>query len=275
MPAFPIIGRISAISLLVILQAASHAQPAVAVPQFPESSLAAASPVDAPFDTSVQPSPPAPTAEQRADSLMVQQRYQAAIDAYSNVKPPTASSWNKMGIAYQMLFDPTNATRCYKESLKIDPNHSGTFNNLATLEDSRKNFAAAERFYRQALKIDPNSARTLKNLGTNLTLQHRYSESAEMYSRALVLDPHILDPHTEGKYSGPTAGALAPIKVRGEESYLSARTCARAGLSDCAIAQLRKAFNEGFATTKQVATDEDFEALRQTPEFVRLLAEQQ
>ena len=201
---------------------------------------------------------------------MVQQRYQAAIYAYSKVNPPTASSWNKMGIAYQMLFDTKNATRCYKEALKIDPNHSGAFNNLATIEDSRKNFVAAERLYRQALKIEPRSARTLKNLGTNLTLQHRYSESAEMYSRALALDPHILD-----KPSGPTAEARVPIKDRGQESYLSARTCARAGLKDCALAQLRKAFNEGFATAKQVATDEDFEALRQTPEFARLLAEQQ
>jgi len=270
MPALSFICRISAISLLVTLQAAPHAQRALAAPEPPDSSLAAASPVNAPFDTSVQASPPAPTAEQRGDSLMVQQQYQAAIDAYSKVERPSASSWNKMGIAYQMLFDTKNAMRCYKESLKIDPNHSGTFNNLATLEDSRKNFAAAERLYRQALKIDPNSARTLKNLGTNLTLQHRYSESAEMYSRALALDPHILD-----KSSGPTAGARVSIKDRGQESYLSARTCARAGLNDCAIAQLRKAFDEGFATTKQVAADEDFEALRQTPEFERLLAEQQ
>ena len=91
-----------------------------------------------------------------------------------------------------------------------------------------------------------------------------------MYSRALALDAHIMD-----KFQGPTAEAHVPIKVRGEASYVSARTCARAGLNDCAIAQLRKSFNEGFATTKQVANDEDFESLRQTPEFERLLAEQE
>jgi tetratricopeptide (TPR) repeat protein len=270
MPALTFIGRLSALSLLVVFPAAPHAQPAVAASQPPHSNLAAAAPASAPFDTPVPASPPAATAQQEADLLMVHQRYQAAIEAYSKIEQPSAAVWNRMGIAYQMLFDTKNATRCYKESLKIDPNHSGALNNLATLEDSRKNFAAAERLYRQALKINPNSARTLKNLGTNLALQHRYSESSEVYSQALALDPQIMD-----KFSGPTAEARAPLRDRGQANYLSARTCARAGLNACAIEHLRHAFDEGYATTKQVANDEDFEGLRGKPEFERLLAEQQ
>jgi tetratricopeptide (TPR) repeat protein len=270
MPVLTFFDRISAISLLVVIQAATHAQPAVPAPQPSDSSFASAALANAPFSASVKASPPAATAEHEGDSLMAHQRYQAALVTYQKVEQPSATVWNKMGIAYQMLFDTKNAARCYKESLKIDPNHSGAINNLATLEDARKNFAAAERLYRQALQIDPGSARTFKNLGTNLTMQHRYNESAEAYSRALALDPHIMD-----KYSGPTAEARVPIKVRGEASYVSAQSCARAGLSDCAISQLRKSFDEGFATKKEVANCQDFEAMRQTPEFVRLLAEQQ
>jgi tetratricopeptide (TPR) repeat protein len=270
MPALTLFGRIAAISLLVALQAAIHAQPAVAAPQPSDSSIAAAAPANAPFSATIQAAPPSPTDEQEGDFLILRQQYQAALEAYQKIEHPSATLWNKMGIAYQMLFDTKNATRCYKESLKIDPNHSGALNNLATLEDARKNYAAAERLYRQALKINPSSTRTLKNLGTNLTLQHRYSESAEAYSQALALDPHILD-----KFSGPTAEARVPIKDRGQASYLSARSCARAGLNDCAIAQLRNAFDEGSATTKQVASENDFVALRGTPEFERLLAEQQ
>jgi tetratricopeptide (TPR) repeat protein len=270
MPALTLFGRISALSLLAAIQAAPHAQPAVPAPQPSDSSFASTASANAPFSATVQASPPGATAEQEGDSLILHQRYQAALEAYSKVEHPSATLWNKMGIAYQMLLDEKNATRCYKESLKIDPNHSGAINNLATLEDARKNYAAAERLYRQALKINPSSARTLKNLGTNLAMQRRYSASSEAYSEALALDPHILD-----KFSGPTAEARVPIKVRGEASYLSARSCARAGLNDCAIAQLRKAFDEGSATTKQVADDKDFEALRGTPEYERLLAEQQ
>ncbi|MGP8250439.1 MAG: TPR end-of-group domain-containing protein [Terracidiphilus sp.] len=270
MPALNLIGRISAISLLVALPAAPHAQPAVAAPQPSQSSVAATASANAPFGAAVQAPPPAPTVEQRGDFLIVHQRYQAALDAYSSVEQPSASLWNKMGIAYHMLFESKNAARCYKESLKLDPEYPGALNNLATIDDANRDFSAAERLYRRALKVNPNSARILKNLGTNLMMQHRYSESSDAYAQALALDLHIFDGHL-----GPTTETQVSIKVRGEASYLSARSCARAGLTDCAIEHLRQAFDEGFATKKQVANDNDFEALRQTPEFERLLAEQQ
>jgi tetratricopeptide (TPR) repeat protein len=269
MPALTLFGRMSAISLLLAIPAAVHTQAAAAAPQSSDSNLAAATPANAPFDTSVQAPPAAQTDEEKGDLLMAHQQYQAALDAYSRVQQQSASLWNKMGIAHQMMFDPKGAIRCYKESLKIDPAYSSALNNLATLDDARRDFIAAERLYRQALKINPGSARTLRNLGTNLAMQHRYSETVEAYSQALALDPHILE------NSGPTAEDRVSIKDRGEESYLSARTCARAGLSDCAIAQLRKAFDEGSVTKKQVDNDKDFVVLRGTPEFDRLLAEQE
>ncbi|MFZ0303887.1 MAG: tetratricopeptide repeat protein [Terracidiphilus sp.] len=200
---------------------------------------------------------------------MEQQRYQAALVAYSKVGQPSAAVWNKMGIAHQLLFDPKNANRCYKQSLKLDPEHAETLNNLATLADASKDFSAAERLYRKALSIEPDAARIFKNLGTNLLMQHRYSESSDAYSQALALDPNILD-----VYAGPTVEAAVSTRDRGEESYLWARNCARAGLNDCAIANLRHAFDEGSATTKQVANDKDFVPLRQTPAFERLLAQQ-
>ena len=62
-----------------------------------------------------------PTAEQLGDSLAARQRYQAAIAAYSKAPEMTAPIWNKMGIAYQMMFNSKDATRCYKQSLLLDP----------------------------------------------------------------------------------------------------------------------------------------------------------
>ncbi len=270
MPAFTLFGQISAISLLVAIPAALHTQTATAASQSSDSSMVGAAPANASVDVSAQAPASARIEEQEGDLLMVHQRYQAALAAYSKVEQSSTSLWNKMGIAHQMMFDPKGAIHCYKEALKIDPGNAHALNNLATLDDARRDFIAAERLYRQALKINPGSARTLRNLGTNLTMQHRYSESAEAYAQALALDSHILDQN-----SGPTAEDRVSIKDRGEESYLSARTCARAGLSDCAIAQLRKAFDEGSVTKKQVDNDKDFIALRGTPEFERLLAGQE
>jgi tetratricopeptide (TPR) repeat protein len=201
---------------------------------------------------------------------MLQQRYQAAFEVYSKIAQPSAAVWNKMGIASQMLFNPKNAARCYKQALKLDPNEYGALNNLATIEDTLQNFSAAERLYRRALKVEPGSARVFKNLGTNLLMQHKYSESSEAYAKALALNPRIFD-----SYSGPTIEARVPVKLRGDESYLWARTCAHAGLNECAITQLRRAFDEGSATTRQVENDKDFEGVRQTHDYQRLLAEQQ
>jgi len=201
---------------------------------------------------------------------MMEGRYQAALEAYSKIAQPSAAVWNIMGVASQLLFDPKNAVRCYKQALKLEPNEYGALNNLATLEAAEQNFSGADRLYRRALKVQPGSARIYKNLGTNLLMQHRYSESSEAYAKALALDPHIFD-----SPSGPTIEARVSTKDRGEESYLWARNCARAGLNDCAVAQLRRAFDEGSATSKQVANEKDFEAVRQTHDYERLVAEEQ
>jgi tetratricopeptide (TPR) repeat protein len=199
---------------------------------------------------------------------MLHIQYQAALDAYSNVSQPSAAVWNKMGIANQMLFDANNAARCYKESLKIDPENSGALNNLATILDAHRDLSSAERLYRKALQVNPGSAQIFKNLGTNLLLQHKYDESSDAYAQALSLDPHIFDLNRGLTIENPVS-----VRDHSAENYLKARSCARAGLNDCAIVHLRRAFDEGSATRKKVAKDSDFEALRQTPEYERLLAE--
>jgi len=49
------------------------------------------------------PSPP-PTHEELGDTLSVHRRYQAAIEEYGKATS-SAAVWNKMGIAYQMMFN--------------------------------------------------------------------------------------------------------------------------------------------------------------------------
>ncbi len=140
-----------------------------------------------------QPSPGRlPQPEQLGDSLVGHQRYQAAIAAYSKAPEMTAAIWNKMGIAYQMLFNAKDATRCYKESLKLDPTNAQVMNNLATVYASLKQYGQADRMYRKALKLDPKSAIVLKNYGTNLLAEHKYNRGWEAYQQALAIDPRDL-----------------------------------------------------------------------------------
>jgi len=266
------LGRVTAIAFFVALPAVWLGQPVITTPSptpeaRPPESIAAA-PVNVLSGVSVEVSPPVTPDEQQGDAYYVHRQYQAAIEAFSRIEKPSASVWNRMGIAYEMLFDQKDAIRCYKECLKLDPDNPHALNNLATLADNQKDFATAERLHRKAVEVSPRSARLIMNLGTNLLLQHKYQESSDAYAQALAIDPHIFD-----RDHGPTTGAPATERDSGELSYIKARSCARAGLTDCAVDHLRKAFDEGFATKKQVGKESDFGTLRGVPEFERLLAE--
>jgi tetratricopeptide (TPR) repeat protein len=208
--------------------------------------------------------------EELGDLYRVRQRYQAAIQAYQRIEHPTASVWNKIGIAYQQMFALKEAERCYKQALKLDLDNPKVLNNLATVQDQMKDFATAEKNYRRAIELNPTSALLYKNLGTNLLMQHEYEKGDEAYKKAVSLDPKIFDEHF-----GPKVNDPAPETERGTAAYFKARICARAGLNDCAINYLIKAFNEGSATVKKVTEEADFARLQGTPALTRLLARQQ
>jgi len=223
----------------------------------------------APPPASAAPAQTPPTPEQLGDSLVGHQRYQAAIAAYSKAPEMTADIWNKMGIAYQMLFNSKDATRCYKESLKLDPTNSQVMNNLGTVYASLKMYGQADRMYRKALKLDPKSAIILKNYGTNLLAEHKYNRGWEAYQQALAIDPQIFADH-----NGPSVQNPSNVQERGAVNYYMAAGCARAGYTDCAVQYLRMALDEGFTTRKKIEADSQFASLRDNPAFKQLLAEQ-
>lgn len=259
-----------AVALFVACTALQHAQPAVTPAQsLAADSTATALPSGLRPRALVDPALPAPSLEQRGDILEMSRQYQAAVQAYAQIQQPSATVWNKMGIAYQMLFDLQDAARCYKESLKLDPDNSHALNDLATVEDSLKDFSSAEHYYKQALRLNPRSALYLKNLGTNLLMQHEYGRGSDAYAQALAIDPHIFDTH-----SGPSIEFPGPVQEHGTASYFKARSCARAGLTGCAVVYLRRAFDEGGATLQKVANENDFESMRGMPEFEHILGEQ-
>ncbi len=215
------------------------------------------------------PPQPPPTPEQIGDSLVAHQRYQAAVAAYSKSPQMTATLWNKMGIAYQMMLNDRDATRCYKESLKLDPDNAQVLNNLGTVYASQKFFGQADRMYRKAIKLDPKSAIALKNYGTNLLAEHKYNRGWEAYQQALAIDPQIFSDH-----DGPTVENPSNVRERGAMNYYMAAGCARAGYSDCALQYLRMALDEGFTTRKKIEADSQFASLRSNPAFKQLLSEQ-
>lgn len=211
-----------------------------------------------------------PTPEAVGDSLMAHHRYQAAIAAYKQAPKNSASAWNKMGIAYQMLFNLPDAIRCYEESLKLDPKNANVLNNLGTVYDSQKEYKTAVKMYHKALKIEPKSSLVLKNLGTDLLAQHQYKKGWEAYKTALAMDPEIFDHN-----SGPRVENPASVQDRGAMNYYMAKGCVRAGENERAIQYLRMALNEGFTNPKKIEADVEFAGLHGLPAFDQLMAEQQ
>jgi tetratricopeptide (TPR) repeat protein len=200
---------------------------------------------------------------------MGHQRYQAAIEAFKKAPPDSASALNKMGIAYQMMYNTDEATRCYQASLKINPRNASVLNNLGTVYDSLKQYGTAIRMYRKALKLDPKSALIEKNLGTSLLAQHNYKKGWAAYQQALVLDPQIFQSVASLKVDNPSS-----VQERGAMNYYMAKGCVRAGMNDQAIEYLRMALNEGFTSPKKIVADSEFASLRGVPAFNQLLAAQ-
>ena len=251
----------AALAALAITTQAFAASSFQAPPQTaPPSPIAQAATVQAQFQ---------PTPEDIGDSMIAHQRYQAAIEAYKKVPRTSADVWNKMGIAYQMMFNLVDAARCYQASLKLDPRNAHVLNNLGTVFDSQKDYGASERFYRKALKYDPKSALILKNLGTTLLTEHKYNKGWEVYQAALALDPTIFENNANPKVENP-----ASAQQRGALNYYMARGCARVGQNECAIEYLRMALNEGFTSPQKIVADNNFAILRGVPAFEQLLASQ-
>ena len=207
--------------------------------------------------------------EQMGDALAAHQRYQAAIEAYKNSFPQSAAVWNKMGIAYQMMFSMEEARNCYKASLRLDSHNPSVINNLGTIYDSLRQYRNAERMYRRALKINPHSALILKNLGTNQLAQHHDKKGWDAYQAALTADPLIFESSSNLKVDNP-----ASLRERGAMNYYMAKGCALAGQNERAIEYLRHSLNEGFTTTQKILADSEFASLRGLPAFEQLLSAQ-
>lgn len=210
------------------------------------------------------------TPEQVGDAHLARRQYEQAIAAYKRAPANLAAVWNKMGIAYELLFDLKDAEACFKKSLRINPHDARVWNNLGTVYDSMKKYGAAEHMYRKAIKADPQTAVFYKNLGTNLFSRHKYEKGWKAYQQALALDPHIFEGRGISTVQNPTS-----LKERGAINYYMAKSCVEAGQEDLAIEYLRRALSEGFTNAQKVAEDISFARLRDNPAFQRLMTEQQ
>jgi tetratricopeptide (TPR) repeat protein len=206
--------------------------------------------------------------EERGNIFFAEDRYQAAIEAFKQVNPPTANAWNKMGISYQKMYNVDEARKCYEAAHKLEPTNVNYLNNLGTAYAGLNQFINAEKAYRKALKIDPKDALIYKNLGTLYVAQGRLPKAKKVFDQARELDPNIFLDNGHLSIEEPTS-----VHGRGAMNYMMARSCVQAGLTECALTHLRASINEGYTTTKKVEADPDFKPLLNVYAFQQMIAE--
>jgi pentatricopeptide repeat protein len=209
------------------------------------------------------------TPEQVGDSLMAHQRYQAAIEEYKKAAPDSISALNKMGVAYQLMFNTSDAAKCYQAALKRDPKNAIAWNNMGSVYMSQKLYATAERTYKKAVKLDPKTALFRKNLGTAMLAERKYKKGWEEYQAALALDPTIFARNGNVRVENPSS-----VQDRGAMNFYMAKGCLKAGMPEKAVYYLRLALNEGFTTPKKILADAELASLHDNPEFQQMMASQ-
>ncbi len=253
------------LTAILALPAASSACAETSQPQqsAPQLTVARTAPVSAVAPVDLPP-------ELRGDLAMAHQEYLRAIDAYSQVPDKTAITWNKLGMAYHHLFAMDEARRDYQRALHLHPDYAEALNNLGAIYYARKNYKKAIRYYRKAIAIDPQSATIYSNLGTAWFARGKSTDGIEAYRTAFALDPTVF-----ASDSALLVNEGLDSHERALQDFCLAKLFAASGRNEEAIDFLRKALDEGFTDRKKILADQTFASLRATPQFARLMTEQQ
>ena len=207
-----------------------------------------------------------PALESKADVLMAERQYVAAIHAYEAISAPPAPLLNKLGIAYERMRLYDQAKLNFTRAMQANPKFSGPENNLGTVFYVQGDYRRAERLYRHALKLDPRNASIYNNLGTLYFTRRKIHKGAEAYQQALSLDPEIFQ-----RSAANGVQAEGTPESRALINYYLAQTCAQAGETGSAIWYLERAVTAGFHNEAKLQQDHHFDALRTTPEFQAVL----
>lgn len=204
--------------------------------------------------------------EKKADILMARGEYAAAITAYQQSDLKSAIVWNNIGMAYHHLFALEEARKAYQQALTLNSRFAPAANNLAAVYYGQHEFRVAEHWYKKALKHTSESAVIYCNLGTAYFAEDRMKKGIKMYQKAFAIDPDVFSPNRAAMVEG---GGSREQRVA--INYYIAQTFASAGKQEQALLYLRKAMDEGFRDRKRLIEDKDFAVLRTTPEFQKLL----
>lgn len=208
------------------------------------------------------------TPEMRGDIFMARKMFREAVDKYRQM-PESAVIDNKIGIAFHQMMLLPLAKKQYERAIKLNPGYSEAINNLGTVYYASKNYGRAISCYKRAIQKSGATAAIYANMGAAYFAKKDYKHSSFYYSEALRLDPDVFERHNG-------FGTLLQERTITELAlfhlYL-AKTYAKAGSQERALTYLRKALEEGIKDRGKIPEIPEFAAMKNTPAFQQLLAE--
>ena len=178
-------------------------------------------------------------------------RYEDAVASYDKAlefKPDDDSAWNNRGNALSDLGSYEDAVASYDKALEFKPdNHSAWYNRGNTLYNLGR-YEDAVDSYDKALEFKPNKDSAWYNRGLGLSDLGRYEDAVASYDKALEIKPD----YYQAWYKKASCYALQKNIVMGIEN-------------------LQQAINLNPEYQEIVKTDTDFDAIRDSEEFQRLI----
>lgn len=209
--------------------------------------------------------------ENQGDQLRAEKRYLDAIDYYQAAvaKQPTATLWNKTGMAYLFVQRYHDAQKAFDRAIKMDKTAPEAYNNRAFIEQVNKNPGKAIKYYHKALSLRPDSSTFHYNIASAYFAKHEFEQSTQEYRTAYQLDPGIFQRVSK---TGIMAQACSP-EDRAAFAFMVAKMYAQSGDFDRSILYLRKAMEEGYKSIQKVYSEPDFASLRMDKRFAELMAQ--
>jgi tetratricopeptide (TPR) repeat protein len=190
----------------------------------------------------------------------------------------TADDYFTRGNAYYEAGDYERALEAYNRALELKPDFAAVLNNRGNALYELKRHEDALKDFNRALELEPDDPMTLNNRGTTLDEMGRYGDALRDYDRSLELRPDYVDALVNRSaalikmehYDNALEDINHALELR--PNYAPAlynRACAYSPLGrfEEALQDLEAAIKGDEKYPKMARTDEDFDKLRDDPEY--------
>ncbi|HIJ64309.1 MAG TPA: tetratricopeptide repeat protein [Candidatus Hydrogenedentes bacterium] len=162
-------------------------------------------------------------------------------------------SWPYDGLGYVLysLGKPEECEANLRKAIALEPSWSRGHNDLSVVLRMQGRFLESAECARRAVELDPRSLAAHNTLGNVLVSLERFDEAAETYQKAIALNPEHPTPY-----------------------YNIACMKSLEGKPDEAVQFLEKAIAIDSIFREEAADDADFEPIRDTDAFRRLVFEE-